>query len=117
MFGGKVVHGDGLGKQYGYPTANLENAKSKLKLKQGVYATYAQLEKQQYEAALSVKENPLKIEIYLFNYQGVDFYDKYLEVDPLQKVSEIERYDNEDELKEKIRNDIGKVKEYFEEIN
>lgn len=113
MLGGIVIKGDNLGKGYGYPTANLDIKKRPPKLSQGVYGVTAKLLGKEYQGAMSYKEKPVKVEVYLFDYEGPDFYGKFLEVNPIQKVAEMEFYDNEEELKKKIAIDIVKVKHLF----
>jgi len=113
MFAGKVVWGDSIGKELGYPTANLDVQKRDIKLAAGIYAAQASLNKKKYQAALAIQEEPWKVEVYLFNYQGDDFYEAYLEVEALQKVSEMEKMDSTEELKEKIAKDIAMVKDIF----
>lgn len=114
MISGKVVKGDGLGKSFGYPTANLDI--KKMSCKAGVYAVEAYLEKKKYQGAMAFREKPLKVEIYLLNYTGEDFYGKFMEVELIQKVGELERYDDVEELKEKIASDMEKVKQVLEEV-
>lgn len=113
MFGGKVIHGDGVGKQLGYPTANLDSEKNKVKITSGVYAVRVILNHKQYQGALAVQEIPWKVEVHLLDYSGPDFYGAYLEVEPKQKVSEMEKFDNLEELKKKIFIDAEKVQAIF----
>lgn len=113
MFGGIVIHGDQIGRILGYPTANLDIALKDTKCKEGVYAAKAFLQKKEYKAALIIREDNKKVEVHLFDYDGGEFYGSYLEVLPIQKVSEIEPYQGEEKLKEKITNDIRLIKEVF----
>ncbi|MFA6426959.1 MAG: riboflavin kinase [Candidatus Magasanikbacteria bacterium] len=111
MFGGKVVHGDGLGKQYGYPTANIDCKKQHVVWGSGVYAGFAFVDRTRYKAAVAIREQPWKVEVYLIDYIGEDLYDKHIDVDLKQKVSELERFDNTGELIEKIKRDVEMIKE------
>ncbi len=113
MFGGIVVHGDGLGKGLGYPTANLNIAPRVTKCKDGVYAAKAYLRKKEYKAALIIQEDVKKVEAYLFDYEGEDCYGLYMEIEPVQKVSEIEVYESEEKLKQKIERDIETIRQIF----
>jgi riboflavin kinase/FMN adenylyltransferase len=110
MFRGIVVHGDKIGRTFGYPTANLDILSKDTKCKSGVYAAEVTFRREKYKAVLVVNEMKEKIEVYLFGYQGGEFYGEELTVEAIQKVSELERYENMDELKEKIANDILLVK-------
>ena len=106
MIAGPVVRGDGIGKTYGCPTANLALRRTQVPFHSGVYAAHATLNREVYKAALVIQEKPWKIEVHLLDYEGSDFYGQQLSVDPVQKISEIEKYDSEEELKVKIKADL-----------
>ncbi len=110
MFKGIVIHGDKMGRAMGYPTANLDISIKDTKCKPGIYAALVTLKKKQYKAALVINTAENKVEAHLFDYSGAEFYGAHVEVDPIQKVSEIEYYDNLEDLKEKIDDDIRLVK-------
>ncbi len=110
MFKGIVIHGDKIGRTYGYPTANLDIALKATKCKPGIYAAHATLKKKIYKAALIINTIEKKVEAHLFEYKGPEFYGAELIVDPIQKVSELEEYDNHKDLQEKIDADIALVK-------
>ncbi len=112
MFGGIIIRGEGVGRQLGYPTANLDVDPKKIKLRDGVYAARATVRNQIYQAALVIQRKKRKVEVYLLDWSGDNLYGLYLEVEPIQKVSEIEARAG-DELKEKIAHDIILVKEVF----
>jgi riboflavin kinase/FMN adenylyltransferase len=113
MLRGTVVHGDGLGKGTGYPTANINARRSDIKFSVGIYAAEATLHEKVYKVALVIRDNPFKVEAYFIDYSGEDFYGEEITISPIQKVSELERYDSMDELKEKIRADVAMVTAFF----
>lgn len=113
MLVGKVIHGDGLGRKYGYPTANLSLPKKKLHLSAGVYAVKAILNNQEFKGAMAINPALQKVEVFLLNYTGSDFYDQVLKVDPIQKISEMEKFDSTKELINKIQDDLLKIKKFF----
>jgi len=110
MFKSKVIVGDGLGKTLGFPTANLDITKDELKLESGVYNSCTFLNEKKYKSALVVQEKIWKIEVYLLDYNGPDFYDEYLKIEPLEKISELEKINSKIELKEKIAKDVAIIK-------
>ena len=110
MFSGIVIKGDGLGKNFGYPTANLDIDKKTAGLKPGVYAAYAFLRKKKYPAALVLKDKPWKVEVHLLDYKGENFYGALLKVKPVQKVGEAVSFDMKEELTNKIGKDLKKIK-------
>ena len=115
MLSSVVVTGDGVGKKFGYPTANLQIRRSQVTVSPGVYAARATLERVVYRAALIIRAEPWKIEVHLLNYNGPDFYGAFLTVDPIQKISELESYESTGELKEKIAADLKLIDEFLAE--
>lgn len=115
MFSGIVVHGDGLGKKYGFPTANIDcKIKNGMEVSSGVFACHITFNNTKYNGALIIipKGNSFKFEVHILGFDG-DLYGKYLAVDLVQKVSEVESYDSSKELVEKIKSDIEMIKEVF----
>lgn len=113
MFIGKVMHGDGMGAKYGYPTANLDTKPEDTHLKVGVYAGYAWRRNKKYPAAIVLQGNPWKVEVHLLGYVG-DLYGEELKVEAIERVSEVEKCDTEEELITKIRHDVELVKALLE---
>lgn len=110
MFGGVVIHGDGIGKKLGYPTANLNVSVESTGQKAGVYAAYAFLNEKKYRAALAIQEKLGKVEAHLLDYTGQDFYGERLEVEAMERVSGMEKCETKKDLIEKIKKDIQKIK-------
>jgi riboflavin kinase/FMN adenylyltransferase len=114
MIRGRVVKGLREARTLGYPTANLSISPAKTKLKTGVYASWATYNGAVYQAALVIRHDPDKVEVHLIGYSGPDFYGKKIEIDPVEKVSEMENMEL-DALIVKIRRDIDMVKKVLEE--
>ena len=74
MFGGMIIHGKGVGKKLGCPTANLDCDLKNIKYKSGVYAAKAILGDETYQAGLVIQHSPARVEVYLIDYKGEDFY-------------------------------------------
>ena len=115
MIGGTIIHGDGFGRKLGYPTANIDCIKKDIQLGPGVYAAKAFLDGQSYIAGLVVMFDPLKVEAHLVGYDGPDIYGEYLTIEPVQRVSTLEKYDSINELKKKIADDMQQVIQVFED--
>lgn len=115
MIRGTVIRGEGRGKGLGYPTANVNVPVPSTKLGPGVYAAFAILRNKSYLAALVIHEVVDKIEVFFLDYQGADFYGEEIAVEAVQRLSALERLDTEEELKEKIENDIDLVRRFFAE--
>ncbi len=59
FFEGKVFHGDKIGRELGYPTANLKSTdEEKIALGDGIYAVYADVEGKTYKGMMSIGFRP-----------------------------------------------------------
>lgn len=102
FFEGVVVAGDKLGRQLGYPTANLKYTDfDKIRLSEGVYAVYAKYSGKRFMGMMSIGNRPTfndtseKVEVNIFDFDE-DLYGKTLRVivkkylRPQEKYSSIE---------------------------
>lgn len=110
MFSGIVVQGEAIGRTLGFPTANIDIPVAKTKLRDGVYASTVTLAGKQYVGALAIKASDERVEVFLLNYEGDEFYGSDIRVEPIAIVSEYEMYHTQQELKEKITNDVHLVR-------
>ena len=124
-FAGKVVRGRGLGKEIGFPTANLEIDGRKFLPGEGVYAAWTSTE------ALNIKVpsvmnlgpqptidplSPSAVEVHLID-QNINLYDLKLTIQPLKKIRSQIKFSNLSELSKQIRKDRDMAKEIFNNIN
>ncbi len=109
---GIVVHGMGLGRQMGYPTANLEVAlEYRLIEKPGVYATFVDFDGMTLPAMTYIgrrptvnDDRPATIESHLIGFDG-DLYGKQLTLRFVDRVRDEKRFNGLDELKRQINID------------
>lgn len=111
FFEGKVIHGDALGRQLGYPTANIQyNDSEKIHLGHGVYAAYAIVNEKQYKAMLSIGVRPSlnhsdeRIEVNIFDFDE-DIYGKTIRVIVKAFLRQQEKYSSLDDLKKQLSTD------------
>jgi riboflavin kinase/FMN adenylyltransferase len=111
FFEGKVVPGDKLGRQLGYPTANLEyTSKEKIHLGHGVYAVNVEFDGKINKGMLSIGERPTlnrpgeKVEVNIFDFDQ-DIYGKILRVTVRKFLREQVKYDSLDLLIEQLHKD------------
>jgi len=111
FFEGKVVPGDKLGRQLGYPTANLEyTSKEKIHLGYGVYAVNVELDGKIKKGMLSIGERPTlnrpgeKVEVNIFDFDQ-DIYGKILRVTVKKFLREQVKYDSLELLIEQLHKD------------
>jgi riboflavin kinase/FMN adenylyltransferase len=118
---GRVAHGPKLGRELGWPTANI--ALRRAPALSGIYVVEAEIEEEgarlQGVASLGLRPtvNPTPrplLEVHLFDF-GKDIYGKHLRVAFLEKVRDEKKFDNLDQLKRAIAEDARRAREYFEQ--
>jgi riboflavin kinase / FMN adenylyltransferase len=117
---GKVVAGQGLGKQWGTPTANIHLEQHKLIIS-GIFVVLvncAALDLQQVKAIASIgvrpsiSDNSPCLEVHLFN-KNIDLYSQRLEVVFLHKLRNEDKFDDIELLKQQIALDKRQALEFF----
>jgi len=113
---GKVVHGAKLGRQLGFPTANVHMRHERPALT-GVYAV--KLDGMNGVANLGVRPtisgvSKLILEVNVLDFNA-DLYGKHVHVEFLHKIRDEAKFDGLDALKVQIAKDIVAAKSYFEE--
>lgn len=106
---GKVVHGQQVGHKMGYPTANIEVAEEfQLIEKQGVYATFAEIDGRSYPAMTYIGKRPTlddnrpqSIETHIISFDGT-LYDKEIKIRFVDFVRDDKKFDNFEALKRQI---------------
>lgn len=106
---GVVVHGDGVGRQLGYPTANITMS-SALIYGDGIYAAWVYLGEKIFPAALVISKQGKKVEAHLLDYAGDSFYGENIAIDVVRQAGDHTPMAYGDELKQKIAKDIEQVK-------
>ncbi len=117
-FKGKVVYGDGRGKDIGFPTVNLELLEKYIMIKKGVYSVYINYYGNKYKGVMNVghkptfndKSNIITYEIHIIDFNK-DIYDEILEVELVDFIREEKKYNSVKELKNQIINDILKAEQ------
>jgi riboflavin kinase/FMN adenylyltransferase len=117
---GRVVHGDGLGKKMGYPTANIQLKHNRPPLN-GIFVVQVHVEDGdvlQGVASLGVRPTVKQdgkpvLEVHLFEYSQ-QIYGKHLRVEFLHKLRDEEKYPDVDALQRQIALDVEHAKKWFE---
>lgn len=110
---GVVGHGRRLGRELGFPTANL-GVDAEVAAEDGVYASWAEVDGVRYRAMSNLGCNPSvgggdrRLETHLFGFEG-SLYGRRLVVELRQKVRGEKRFASLEEL----RAQIAKDKEYI----
>ena len=115
-FSGKVVHGNGIGKTIGTPTANIElNSSEKIIPLDGVYAVVCQIKDANYKGIMNIGVKPTvddvqkrTIEIHLFDYEK-DIYGQDLRAKVIERIRDEVKFNSLKNLKSQILKDNKKA--------
>ena len=116
---GNVIEGFARGRTLGFPTANLDIPKERLMPATGVYAGWASREGETYPAVCNIGFSPTfdadgvpgkRMEVFLMDYTGVDFYGCPLTFTFVQKVRNEEKFASKDALVAQIRRDCEEAR-------
>ena len=121
MLTGTVVKGKGLGKQFGYPTANLKIAENyKLIPKNGVYIVRSIIEDIPYFGMMNIGTNPTvggkeqTIETYFFMLDE-DLYGDKLQIEMLARIRDERNFDSVEDLKRAMKQDEAFTEQYIKD--
>lgn len=115
----RVIEGDKLGRQLGFPTANLDTIGLALPPK-GVYAVHAIVRGHDQPAVLNIGTRPtlqnpnppLRVEAHLLDFAS-ELYGEELEVVFVEKLRDEQKFSSLDELKAQIARDIERARAVF----
>ena len=118
---GVVVKGRGLGREFDFPTANLQIAESyKLIPKNGVYVVRSIIENFHFFGMMSIGTNPTvggtekTIETYFFDFEG-DLYGKHLKIELLTRIRDEKKFDSIESLKIALKQDRAFSMQYIKD--
>lgn len=112
---GKVVHGDGRGREIGFPTANIET-QNQVYPPNGVYAIRAKLEERWLDGVLNIGMRPtfngvnIQVEGHFFNFDEI-IYGKLVEIFFVKKIRSERKFPNIEFLVQQIQRDIAAATE------
>lgn len=123
-FAGKVVHGDKIGREIGFPTANLQlQDERKLLPASGVYAVSVSVEGVHYYGMLNIGVRPtvsrsgiVRLEVNIFDFQA-EIYDKTISVSLLSRIRGERKFNDVNELKFQLEADRVSVLERVNSFN
>ena len=110
---GTVVAGKKLGREIGFPTANIEIAeKYKLIPAKGVYAVRVQVKGGLHTGMLNIGDNPtvdkqganVKIEVHIFDFHS-EIYNETIQLSLLHRIRNEKKFDTIDELQKQLELD------------
>jgi riboflavin kinase / FMN adenylyltransferase len=116
---GEVVEGQKLGRQLGFPTANVSLPSERLLPKDGVYIVRAVIAGKAHPGITNLGVRPTVdgshrlLEVHLLDWEG-DLYGKELSVHFLQRLRDERRFPNVGALRDQIKEDADAGRRYFE---
>ncbi|WP_395640242.1 bifunctional riboflavin kinase/FAD synthetase [Pseudolysinimonas sp.] len=112
-----VVHGDAIGREIGFPTANLDPAMEGFLPADGVYAAWAWIDGVRYGAAVSIGNNPTfdgvparRTEAHLLDV-SLDAYGKSIELEFVDYLRPMVKFDGLDALIAALTADAARIRE------
>lgn len=119
VIAGRIVHGDKIGRKYGFPTANVQLKRKRMPLT-GVFAvTVSGLDKRQLPGAANLGVRPTLadgmkpvLEVHLFDFDR-EVYGQHVTVHFLHKLRDERKFASLDELKIQIARDVADTQAYF----
>lgn len=113
----EVVHGDARGRELGFPTANLGWHVEGLRPADGVYAGWAVVDGESYQAAISVGANVTfdpdgepRVEAFLLDFSG-DLYGKRIELRFVERIRGMAAFASVDTLLARMSEDVRETRE------
>jgi riboflavin kinase / FMN adenylyltransferase len=115
---GPVIHGDGRGRQIGFPTANIDYPNEKVLPANGIYAAWAWLGDERHVAAVNVGVRPTvksdqvvpTVEAYLLDFDR-DIYGQNLKLEFVSRLRDELKFSSLETMIEQIHADVKKTRE------
>ena len=115
---GKVVDGAKIGRELGYPTANVNvDREYRLIESPGVYATYIEIDKIIYKSMTYIGNKPTlnkdekeSVEVHIFDFND-DIYGKHVKIRFVKKIREEQKFKDLETLKHQIQIDEKEIRE------
>jgi riboflavin kinase / FMN adenylyltransferase len=117
-FPGRVIAGDGRGKQLGFPTANMEIWEDQLIPRNGIYAGWVWVEGRRYGAAVNIGLRPTfgedllhpRVEPYILDFDR-DIYGEEIRVEFVKFLRPELKFDSPQELIIRMNQDVKETRE------
>jgi len=123
MLTGKVIKGKGLGKELGFPTANIDIEETyKIIPKQGSYVVRSEINNTWIYGMMNIGVNPTvsgdkeTIEIHFFDFD-VDIYGKTIKIELLNRIRDEEKFESLEALKHQLNKDKATSKAFISNQN
>lgn len=110
---GKVIKGNSIGSELGFPTANVLYEAKKVEIPYGVYSVLVKHRNVEYKGIMNYGVKPTVnglnrepvLEVHLLNFEK-NIYNKNIEIKILKRIREEKRFNSLTELKSQIEKDM-----------
>lgn len=116
---GRVIKGQGRGRQIGFPTANMDYDKELIIPARGVYITQTTIHDMTYNSVTNIGINPTfnmgqttNVETHLLDFNR-DIYGEEMRVSFLKKLRDEKKFSSVNDLIAQIDSDVIKAKEFY----
>ncbi len=119
---GRIITGSGRGVELGFPTANLDIEAERVLPPDGIYATWAYIDKQRYPSVTNIGkrptfgENERIVEVYIIDFQD-NLYRQQLKIDIIEKLRDEKKFATADELQGQIADDVKRAGTLLAQLN
>jgi riboflavin kinase/FMN adenylyltransferase len=113
---GVIEHGLKIGRQIGFPTANMSRSSEGFLPLDAVYAGWLYADGERYMTAISIGINetfeavPRLLEAHVIDVQGLDLYDKVITVEYVDFIRLAAKFDGVESLVAAINNDLDQIR-------
>jgi riboflavin kinase/FMN adenylyltransferase len=113
---GVVEHGLKIGREIGFPTANMSRDAEGLLPRDAVYAGWLHVDGERYMTALSVGINetftavPRLLEAHILDVRGLDLYDKEITCEYVEFIRPAAKFSGVEDLVAEINRDLDKIR-------
>lgn len=118
FYKGEVVRGEGNGKKFGMPTANVNYPKGRLAVKEGIYYSYLIYDGKRMPSLTSISTNPtlkadkVTYETFIYDFDK-DIYGQEVYVELIEKFRDPIAFESIDKLIEQLEQDKITGRKYF----
>ncbi len=118
FYEGEVVRGEGNGKKFGMPTANVDYPKYKIKVNGGIYFSYLIYDGKRMPSLTSISNNPtlgadkITYETYIYDFDK-DIYGEKVYVELVEKFRDPVKFESIEKLIEQLEEDKITGRKYF----
>lgn len=116
---GKIVHGKGLGRTVGMPTANIQIADESMLPESGVYATKILIGDKAYQSVTNIglrptvdQEQHVTVETHIMDFEK-DIYGEDVVLEVHKFLRPIRKFDSLEEVRNQVEKDIKTTRVHF----